>query len=119
MKETNKKKPFLTILGTFELLVLLVMDEFAQQSLTTSTIRRILEDTSGKQVSIASLYVTLSRLKKKGYIDTDLMTKSRDIRGGKARNTYKILDKGRQAVEESYFKTIQKVANGLEDFALA
>lgn len=118
MMKDVKKIPFLSILGTFELIILLVLKHFENDALTTTQISEMIKKSSNKQVSLASLYVTLSRLKKKGYIETMGMTSLRDMQGGKKRNTYQITDIGKRAVRDSYFETIQPLVRDLHQISL-
>ncbi len=86
-------------LGEFEHLVLLAVLRLHGDGYGMS-IRRELEDRTGRSVSIGALYATLDRLESKGFIA------SRDgaalpVRGGRARRHFRILVEGSRALAES------------------
>ena len=91
----------LELLGSFEMLILMSMKNDINGSITTNDLHEKLEKDIEKEVSLSSMYVTLSRLHKKGYIGTVGLTETINKRGGKARCLYKIQDKGIRALEES------------------
>ncbi len=70
-------------LGTFEEIVLLAVMQVGEGAYGM-TIRRDIEDRSGRSVSIGAVYATLDRLQTKGYISSRLADPS-SVRRGRAR----------------------------------
>ena len=79
-------------LGEFEQLVLLALVRLGKTGYGM-TVRRELEETSGRSVSIGSVYTTLDRLEAKGL----LSSKHGDpepVRGGRAKRTFAVEPEG-------------------------
>lgn len=86
-------------LGEFEQVVLLAVAHLEERGYGV-TIRREIERRTGRDVTVGSVYATLSRLEDKGYAESwegDPTPK----RGGRARKHYRILPAGVRALEES------------------
>jgi PadR family transcriptional regulator PadR len=64
-------------------------------------IREYLLERTGKDWAIASFYVALDKLKKKGFMKS-FKGESKQVRGGKARRYYLITDRGIQALKETW-----------------
>lgn len=79
-------------LGEFEEIVLLAVGQLEGDGYGASIHQEILDATE-RDVSIASVYVTLSRLADKGYVDTGLAMGGED-RGGRPRKTFALTDAG-------------------------
>jgi DNA-binding PadR family transcriptional regulator len=86
-------------LGEFELVVLLALARLDQASYGMSIYDEIL-DTTGRDVSIQAVYVTLNRLEKKGYVSAKLGD-SGDERGGRPRKYYTLKAAGATALRNS------------------
>ncbi len=86
-------------LGEFEQLVMLALVRLGQEAYGM-TVRRELEATSGRSVSIGSVYATLDRLEEKGYLSSSVGDPE-PVRGGRGRRTFKIEPKGRLALLRS------------------
>jgi len=75
-------------LGEFELVVLLALARLDKAAYGMSIYDEIL-DTTGRDVSIQAVYVTLNRLEKKGYV-TSQVGDATDDRGGRPRKYYSL-----------------------------
>lgn len=56
-------------------------------------IQRELEETAGRSVSIATVYVTMERLEKKGLVDSWLADPT-PVRGGRGKRFYRLTEDG-------------------------
>jgi DNA-binding PadR family transcriptional regulator len=86
-------------LGEFEHVVLLAMARVGEGAYAVAVHDEILQ-TTGKSVSIPAVYVTLSRLEKKGLVTSEMGEPS-PTRGGRAKRFFRLSGKGREALEES------------------
>ena len=86
-------------LGEFELVVLLALARLDEAAYGMSIYDEIL-DTTGRDVSIQAVYVTLNRLEKKGYI-TSQVGDATDDRGGRPRKYYSLEPVGMNALRNS------------------
>ena len=100
-----------TFLGEFEQIVLLAMARVGENAYAVSIHDEILQ-TAGKSVSIPAVYVTLSRLEKKGLVSSWLGEPSPQ-RGGRAKRHFKLSSEGRQALEKAR-KMLDQLWDGLE-----
>lgn len=75
------------------------------------TIRQELLDRSGRDVSIGSVYTTLARLEKKGFVKSQ-PGEATAKRGGRAKRYFKITGAGQRALTESRAMT-ERMAYGL------
>ena len=98
-------------LGEFEQIVLLAMARAGDDAYAVSIHDEILQ-TTGRSVSIPAVYVTLSRLEKKGLV-TSWMGEPSPTRGGRAKRYFKLSDKGRAALETSR-TVLDQLWDGLE-----
>jgi DNA-binding PadR family transcriptional regulator len=64
-------------------------------------IRNYLLDKTGKDWAIASLYIALDKLKKKGFVESDKGEPKR-VRGGKAQRYYLLTEKGIRILEKTW-----------------
>ena len=86
-------------LGEFEQLVLLALVRLGKEGYGM-TVRRELEATSGRSVSIGSVYTTLDRLETKGFLSS-IHGDPEPVRGGRARRTFHIRPEGLTALARS------------------
>ncbi len=86
-------------LGEFEQIVLLALARVGVDAYAVSIHDEILK-TTGRSVSIPAVYVTLSRLEKKGLV-TSRMGEPSPTRGGRAKRHFELADGGREALEQS------------------
>jgi len=66
-----------------------------------AALQKMLEETAGRSASIATIYVTLVRLEKKGYV-TSRREGPTPVRGGKAKRYFRLTPKGVEALKESH-----------------
>ena len=85
-------------LGEFEQVVLLALARLRGPAYGAAIHREILE-TTGRDVSIPAVYVTLKRMERKGLVSSDVMTAP--SRGGRATRNYRILPAGDDALARS------------------
>jgi DNA-binding PadR family transcriptional regulator len=83
-------------LGEFEQIVLLAVARL--DDAYGMTIRREIEERTGRSVSIGSVYITLDRLLSKGYIEEEVRKQTREDR---ARRLFQLTREGVNALELS------------------
>ena len=86
-------------LGEFEIVVLATLVRLGEDAYGM-TIRRNIEERSGRSVSIGSLYATLRRLEAKGYVSTVLGEPTQE-RGGRAKRYFRLEAAGAEALIRS------------------
>jgi len=86
-------------LGEFEQLVLLALVRLGKAGYGM-TVRRELEETSGRSVSIGSVYTTLDRLEAKGFLSSE-HGEPEPVRGGRAKRTFTMKPEGLVALARS------------------
>jgi PadR family transcriptional regulator, regulatory protein PadR len=96
-------------LGEFEWLILLAILRLSDNAYGM-TIRREIEDQTGRQTSIGALYLTLERLEQKGFISSSLGEFTPE-RGGRAKRFFTLNPSGREAINKSML-AVQKMAEG-------
>jgi len=79
-------------LGAFDLLVLLALMRLDEEAYGV-TIARSIEEGTGQSVALATLYVTLGRLERKGLITSRLGEPTAE-RGGRAKRYFRVTAKG-------------------------
>ena len=79
-------------LGEFEQVVLLTVWRLGDGAYG-ATIRRELQERSGRRRSISAIYVTLMRLEKKGLVQSTLADPT-PVRGGKAKRLFNVAPGG-------------------------
>jgi PadR family transcriptional regulator PadR len=87
-------------LGEFEQLVLLAVLRLGDDAYG-ATIRRLIEASTDRQVSIGATYTTLERLHAKGFVRTHIGEPTRE-RGGRRRKIYTLEPGGRHALTRAY-----------------
>jgi DNA-binding PadR family transcriptional regulator len=87
-------------LGEFEQLVLLAVLRLEDDAYG-ATIRRLIEDATGRDVSIGAIYTTLDRLLAKGLV-TSHVGEPTGGRGGRRRKIYTLERSGRAALARAY-----------------
>src|SRR3954466_13735830 len=83
-------------LGGFELLVLLALIRLGEEAYGVP-ISEAIEESSGKNVAIGSVYITLERLESKGLVSSRLGEPTPE-RGGRAKTYFKVTAKGLREV---------------------
>jgi DNA-binding PadR family transcriptional regulator len=82
-----------------ELFMLAVCHQRGPASLMT--IRDYLLEKTGREWAVASLYIALDKLKKKGYVESHI-GEPKNVRGGKAQRYYKMTKSGIRVLEEAW-----------------
>lgn len=98
-------------LGEFEQLVMLAVLRLGSEAYGV-TIRREIEDQTGRSVSRGAVYTTLDRLESKGYLSS-VRSPSPSPRSGMARRYYRIEPEGSEALLEAY-RVLRRMWTGLE-----
>ena len=86
-------------LGGFELLVLLALIRLGDDAYVVP-ISEAIEHSSGREVSIGSVYITLDRLAEKGLVSSRLGEPTAE-RGGRAKTYFRITAKGLRDVRQA------------------
>lgn len=87
-------------LGEFEQLVLLAVLRLGDDAYG-ATIRRVIEEATGRQIAIGAVYTTLERLHGKGCLRARVGEPTAE-RGGRRRRLYALSPKGRAALARAY-----------------
>lgn len=90
------------------MLSILQLDEEAYGAL----IQQELEERAERSVAIATIYVTLSRLEKRGMVESWLGDPT-PVRGGRAKRYYRVTEEGRTALEAARAE-LERMWSGLE-----
>ena len=88
-----------TYLREFEQLVLLSVMRLGDDA-HGGEIRRDLEQTANRSVSVATIYVALSRMEQRGFVRS-WMSDPTPVRGGKAKKHYAVKPEGSEALREA------------------
>lgn len=86
-------------LGEFEQIVLLALSRLGRDAYGM-TVRREIESTTDRRVSIGAVYATLERLETKGYVGSSLSSPTPE-RGGRAKRLYELTPEGALALKRS------------------
>src|SRR3954454_317940 len=86
-------------LGGFELLVLLALMRLGDDAYGVP-ISEAIEESSGRDVAIGSVYITLERLERKGLVSSKLGEPTPE-RGGRAKTYFRITGKGLREVRQA------------------
>jgi PadR family transcriptional regulator, regulatory protein PadR len=97
-------------LGQLELLVLLAAIQLHEKAYGVA-VARVIEESSGRDVALASVYAALERLEDKGLI-TSVLGEPTAERGGKARTYFKPSAAGLQEAREAR-ATLLRLSTGL------
>jgi len=103
-------------LGEFEQLVLLALLRLGENAYGM-TIRREIQDKTGRHVSLGAVYTTLNRLEEKGYVSSWVGEPTPE-RGGRAKRFFKINAAGARALKQAH-DTYLILANGLASLGMA
>jgi DNA-binding PadR family transcriptional regulator len=97
-------------LGGFELLVLLALIRLGDEAYGVP-IADAIEESSGREVAIGSVYITLDRLADKGLVASRLGEPTAE-RGGRAKTYFRITAKGLREVRQAQ-RTLTALWNGV------
>ncbi len=98
------------LLGVFEQLILIALLHL-KESAYGVTVRREVEERTGRSVSIGAVYATLERLEKKGYVSS-FQGEPTPERGGRAKRYFRIERTGTVALRQS-LQTVRNMSKGL------
>jgi PadR family transcriptional regulator len=97
-------------LGEFELIVLLALLRLGENAYGVP-IARLIEESTGREVGIGSVYAALERLQQKGMVATRLGDPTPE-RGGRAKRYFRVTRAGLQQVRKTR-KTLVALWQGL------
>jgi DNA-binding PadR family transcriptional regulator len=98
------------LLGSLEYIVLLALVRL-ESNAYGMTVRREIENRTGRNISIGAVYATLERLEAKGYASSFVGEPTAE-RGGRAKRLFRIEADGEQALRASQ-EAIRKMTVGL------
>ncbi len=96
-------------LGGFELLVLLALLRLDDEAYGVP-IAKVIEESSGREVALGSVYITLDRLEGKGLVTSQLGAPTA-VRGGRAKTYFRITSQGLRAARHAQ-RTLTKLWEG-------
>lgn len=99
MPPASKKEP-IDFPGAFEQLVLLAVARLGEGAYGM-TVRRELEERTGRPISIGAVYATLERLQRKGYVRSDEAAAGHVARAGRARRLVRLEPEGTRVLREA------------------
>src|ERR1700732_3119701 len=102
-----RKREFM---GGFELLVLLALLRLGDEAYGVP-ISEAIEESSGREVSLGSVYITLDRLAEKGLVSSRLGEPTAE-RGGRAKTYFRVTANGLRAVRQAQ-RTLVNLWNGV------
>lgn len=97
-------------LGGFELLVLLALIRLDEEAYGVP-ISEAIEESSGRDVALGSVYITLGRLERKGLVSSKLGEPTA-ARGGRAKTYFRITPQGLRDVRQAQ-RTLVKLWDGV------
>jgi DNA-binding PadR family transcriptional regulator len=97
-------------LGGFELLVLMALIRLGDEAYGVP-ISDAIAESSGRDVAIGSVYITLGRLEKKGLV-TSRLGEPTPERGGRAKTYFKVTGKGLREARQAQ-RTLVKLWKGV------
>jgi PadR family transcriptional regulator PadR len=97
-------------LGQFELMVLLAILQAGEDAYGVPIAREI-EDTTGKEVALGSIYAALDRLEAKGLVTSEMGDPTPE-RGGRAKRYFHVTGKGVRQARDAQ-RTLSKLWRGL------
>jgi PadR family transcriptional regulator, regulatory protein PadR len=105
-----KQMPRGELLGSLEYIVLLALIRLKSNAYGM-TVRREIEERTGRNISIGAVYTTLDRLQTKGYVSS-IVGEPTAERGGRAKRLFQIEADGERALRASR-EAIRKMTLGL------
>ncbi len=98
-------------LGEFELIVMLALLRLSDHAYGV-TVRREIEERTGRDVSIGAVYATLDRLQEKGYVRSRLAEPTPE-RGGRSKRFFRVTGAGVEAINCTH-TAVQRLIEGLD-----
>ena len=86
-------------LGEFELMVMLVLIRLGEDAYGVP-IGRAIEETSGREVALGSVYAALERLEEKGFVSSSVGEPTSE-RGGRAKRYFRVTNAGLRQVRKT------------------
>jgi len=86
-------------LGEFELMVMLVLIRLGEDAYGVP-IGRAIEESSGREVSLGSVYAALERLEEKGFVSSNIGEPTPE-RGGRAKRYFRVTNAGLRQVRKT------------------
>ncbi len=99
------------LLGPLEHITLLALIRL-EANAYGMTVRREIEERTGRDISIGAVYATLERLEAKGYVSSFTGEPTAE-RGGRAKRFFRMEADGQQALSASH-EAIRKMTHGLK-----
>jgi DNA-binding PadR family transcriptional regulator len=96
------------LIGSLEHMVLLALVHLGPNAYGM-TVRREIEQRTGRDISIGAIYTTLQRLETKGYV-TSTVGEPTAERGGRAKRMFRLEADGRRALHASQMAIAQMTA---------
>lgn len=100
------------LLGSLEQIVLLALVRLGSNAYGM-TVRREIEERTGRDLSIGAVYATLERLQSKGYVSSALGEPTAE-RGGRAKRLFRIEAEGHRAMRTTQ-DAMRKMTAGLKN----
>jgi PadR family transcriptional regulator PadR len=97
-------------IGDFEQLILFALVRLGPDAYGV-TIRRAIEDRTGREVSPGALYTALDRMERRGFVSSRLGDPT-PARGGKRKRLYTLEAAGERALARAY-ESLRLMANGV------
>ena len=97
-------------LGEFEHIVMLALLRLTDHAYGVS-VRREIEQRTGRDVSIGAIYATLGRLETKGYVKSHLGNPTPE-RGGRSKRFFRVTAKGMTAINRTH-DALRSMTEGL------
>jgi PadR family transcriptional regulator, regulatory protein PadR len=104
---TKREEP----LGSLEHIVLLAVLRLGEEAYGM-TVRREIESTIGRDLSVGAVYATLVRLESKGYVKS-IEGEPTAERGGRAKRYFRVTVDGQAALRDAH-ETIMKMSAGIK-----
>jgi len=99
------------ILGPLEQIILLALMRLKSEAYGM-TVRREIEERTGRNISIGAVYATLERLEAKGYVSSFTGAPTHE-RGGRAKRFFRLEPGGEEALRVSH-EAVRKMMHGLK-----
>src|SRR4026209_74899 len=110
MSYSVKQSPRGDFLGSLEQIVMLAVMRLGTNAYGM-TVRREIEERTGREISIGAVYATLERLEAKGYVSSFTSEPTAE-RGGRAKRHFEIEAAGHQALSAAQ-AALQNMSEGL------
>jgi PadR family transcriptional regulator, regulatory protein PadR len=103
-------------LGSFEFMVMLTLIRLGENAYGVP-ISETIEQQTGRDISLGSVYATLDRLERKGLVSSTMGEPTQE-RGGRAKKYFRVTAKGLRSVRETR-RVLNKLWHGLPQLETA